>query len=86
MTAILFQPTGEVRRAEPGEWVMTPRGEFYLWFLATSQAAYPIYTRHEIEATPDVLRALGMEEDDDDETDCPIHGKCGGTDGECSCK
>ena len=47
MTAILFQPTGEVRRAEPGEWVMTPRGEFYLWFLATSQAAYPIYTRHE---------------------------------------
>ena len=48
MTAILFQPTGEVRRAEPGEWVMTPRGEFYLWFLATSQAPYPIYTRHEI--------------------------------------
>ena len=23
------------------------------------------------------------QDDDDQETDCPIHGKCGGTDGEC---
>jgi hypothetical protein len=33
--------------------------------IMTVPYEYPIYTRHEIEATPDVLRALGMEGKDE---------------------
>ena len=79
---IVFKPTGEARRAMRDDWVKTPRGEFVLWYWNKSESKYPIYTRHEITATPEVLKTLGMEEGDDaDETDCPIHGKC--EDGEC---
>jgi hypothetical protein len=48
MNAVLFQPTGEVRRAVAGDWIMTRGKEFYLWFFDMSAAEYPIYTRHEI--------------------------------------
>ena len=50
MNAILFQPTGEVRRARQDDWVLTPRGEFILWFWNKSETEYPIFTRHEIRA------------------------------------
>jgi hypothetical protein len=62
---IIFQATGEVRRAKPGEWYENIR--MYGRTIEERQSdrstsmRYPIYTRHEIEATPDVLRALGME-------------------------
>lgn len=63
---IVFKATGEVRRAEPGEWYGNIR--MYGRTIEERQSdrstsmRYPIFTRHEIHATPDVLRALGMEE------------------------
>jgi hypothetical protein len=50
MTAIVYIPTGEVRRARQDDWVLTPRGEFILWFWNKSETEYPIFTRHEIRA------------------------------------
>ncbi len=63
MNAILFQPTGEVRRPKGSDWALMADGSFNQ--LYDSIYEYPIYTRHEIEATPDVLRALGMEGKDE---------------------
>jgi len=61
---IVFIPTGEVRRAEPGEWFEDSfQGMFEQRITTATLYSHPIYTRHEIEATPDVLRALGMEEE-----------------------
>jgi len=76
---IVFRTTGEVRRADSHEYCKDGDEIVSGWRLEDSDPR-PIYSRHEIESTPDVLRALGMEEE---EYDCPIHGKCGGTDGEC---
>ncbi len=59
---IIFQATGEVRRAEPGEWYEDKyAGLFECRFVCSTTYSHSIYTRHEIEATPEVLRALGME-------------------------
>lgn len=79
MNAVLFQATGEVRRAKPGEWWLSKEGYCCridsikisivpdkLWGLVRVKFywmdEHPILTRYEIEATPDVLRALGKEE------------------------
>jgi hypothetical protein len=61
--AILFIPTGEVRRAKHGECLLHTTGDCIQNNSIETAFAYPILTRHEIEATPVVLRALGMEEE-----------------------
>ena len=61
---IIFQATGEVRRAKPGEWWLSKEGYCCrIDSIKISMDEHPILTRHEIPATPDVLRALGMEEE-----------------------
>lgn len=61
MNLIVFKPTGEVRRAKPGERYL--RYGVFEWNTDERETdyIYPIFTRHELDATPDVLRALGME-------------------------
>jgi len=45
--AILFQPTGEVRRAKSGEWIFD--GDVFVQVMNVKTIyKYPIYTRHEI--------------------------------------
>ena len=68
MNAILFQPTGEVREAKPEEWCHFHGDIRQNTFVTETSYKYPIYTRHEIEATPDVLRALGTEGKDESTT------------------
>ena len=59
---IVFQATGEVRTPKQNEYFNPDLKNGELWQSRGFHIdAYPIYTRHEIEATPDVLRALGME-------------------------
>lgn len=87
MTLIVFKPTGEVRRAGRMEWYYRFGDFIQNTFLTETHYPYPILTRHEIEATPDVLRALGMEEtrpcpyplpeDDGTAKDCISKGHCG---------
>ena len=49
--AILFQPTGEVRRAKPGEWFEDSYAGFFECRLTGSTTySHPIFTRHEIPA------------------------------------
>ena len=51
MNAILFQPTGEVRLAEPGEWFEDSfQGMFEQRITTATLYSHPIYTRHEISA------------------------------------
>ena len=63
MNAILFQPTGEVRRAEPGEWYgnirMHGRTIEERQSDHSTSMRYPIYTRHEI---PEEVAQRMMEE------------------------
>jgi len=61
---IVFKATGEVRRAKQREWFKDSfEGMFEQCLTAETLYSHPIFTRHEIEPTPDVLRALGMEEE-----------------------
>lgn len=60
-TLIVFKPTGR-RQPVFGDWVRTSAGNY----VCCSKAAvfcgpWIIYTRHEIEATPETLAVLGME-------------------------
>jgi len=49
--AILFQPTGEVRRAKQREWFKDSfEGMFEQCLTAETLYSHPIYTRHEIPA------------------------------------
>jgi hypothetical protein len=50
MNAILFQPTGEVRKAHKGDMIMESDGGMLRWFTKESEKEHPIYTRHEIPA------------------------------------
>ena len=61
---IVFKATGEVRRAKKNDWFRYHMsGDYSQWVSQEpTNVAYPIYTRHEIPATPDVLKVLGMEE------------------------
>jgi len=62
MKLIVFKTTGEVRLAEPGEWFEDSfQGMFEQRITTATLYSHPIFTRYEIEATPEVLRALGME-------------------------
>ena len=59
MKLIVFKPTGEVRRAEPGEWYEDKyAGLFECRFVCSTTYSHSIYTRHEIETTPEVLEAM----------------------------
>lgn len=58
---IVFKATGEVRRAKRGECLLNAVGDCIQNNSIETAFAYPILTRHEIPAAPDVLRALGME-------------------------
>ena len=60
---IVFRATGEVRRARQDEYYKDGYMIYKAGYLDLGGKKYPIYSRHEIEATPDVLRALGMEEE-----------------------
>ena len=47
--SILFQPTGEYRKAQPGEWVFD--GDVFTQARSAETIyRYTIYTRHEISA------------------------------------
>jgi hypothetical protein len=52
-----------VRRARQDEYYKDGYMIYKAGYLDLGGKKYPIYSRHEIEATPDVLRALGMEEE-----------------------
>jgi len=59
MTLIVFKPTGEMRPPKKGELYKLDDEIRYAWeggYISRS-----ILTRHEIEATPDVLMAFEME-------------------------
>ena len=60
---IVFKSTGEVRRAKHMEWYYFFGDYKQNTFETNTRYPYPIYARYEIEPTPDVLRALGMEEE-----------------------
>jgi uncharacterized phage protein (TIGR01671 family) len=50
------------------------------WDVVLDEKQYdPFLKCHTLEVIGNIYEA----EQDDQETDCPIHGKCGGTDGEC---
>lgn len=62
MKLIIFRPTGEVRQAQLGEWFVDSYGAvFEQRILTCTLYAHPIFTRHEVDATPEILQALGME-------------------------
>lgn len=61
MTLIVFKPTGEARPPKKGELYKLDGEVRYAW--EDGYISRSILTRHEIEATPDVLRALWMEEE-----------------------
>lgn len=50
MTSILFQPTGEVRRAKRMEWYYRFGDFIQNTFGTETHYPYPIFTRHEIPA------------------------------------
>ena len=58
---IVFKATGEVRRAKHMEWYYFLGDYKQNIFETNTRYPHPIFTRYEIEPTPDVLRALGME-------------------------
>jgi hypothetical protein len=53
---IVFRPTGEVRRAEPEEYVLM--GQHVIWRRTGTLSEFPILTRHEIDATPEILKVM----------------------------
>ncbi len=48
--SILFQPTGEVRKAQPEEWHYFHGDIRQNTFVTETDYGYPIYTHHEISA------------------------------------
>ena len=59
---IVFQATGEVRTPKQNEYFNPDLKNGELWQSRGFHIdAYPIYTRYEIEATPDVLAILKLE-------------------------
>lgn len=61
MNAIVFKPTGEMRKAKPLEWVFDDNSFWQNGDCTETIRFYPIFTCHEVEATPEILRMLGME-------------------------
>jgi len=48
MTAIVFKPTGEVRKAKPLEWVFDDNSFWQNRDCTETIRFYPIFTRHEL--------------------------------------
>jgi len=62
-------------------WNEDRAGFYYDTGYSKHQHQWPLTCDEAIEC--EVIGNIYEAEQDDQETDCPIHGKCGGTDGEC---